>query len=334
LSKRFEQERANLAGLDHPGLIRMLGAGHLSDGRPYLMTEYVAGAPIDAYCEREQLGLPARLRLFVEVCRAVHHAHSHLIVHRDLKPSNILVGADGRPKLLDFGVAKLLDPARDPLWTDMYGRGPLTIAYASPEQVRGQTISTASDIYSLGVLLHVMVCGVSPYDAPAAERERLERDVAAARRRSPLAAALAGGRPPPPRDVTAILDRAMALLPAERYASAEHLAQDVVCFLERRPLSSRSENWLRRSARFARRRPWVAALAAGLLLLITGSWIGTELNLRRVTASETLAWRAHASAVRSTNLLAELLERIGAGALDIAPWPELVAQTELHMADL
>ncbi len=334
LVKRFEQERETLAGLDHPGLIRMLGAGHLDDGRPYLITEFVEGEPIDVYCEREGLDLAARLRLYVEVCRAVHHAHAHLVVHRDLKPTNILVCAGARPKVLDFGVAKLLDPARDPLWTDLYGRGPLTPSYASPEQIRGEAITTASDVYSLGVLLHQLATGASPYAEAPADREALERAVAAGRRRSLESVARASGRPPPPSDVAAILERALALRPADRYASAEHLAEDVVCFLEQRPLLSRSEPWTRRVARFARRRPWTLAACAAVVLVLVGSWIGTRRNLQQVVAGERIAWRAHANAVRSTNLLADLLEGIGASAVADEELSRLVAETQQNLADL
>jgi len=334
LAGRFEQEREALAGLDHPGLIRVLGAGRLDDGRPYLMTEYVAGEPIDVFCERSKLDLAARLRLCVDVCRAVHHAHSHLVVHRDLKPSNILVSADGRPKVLDFGVAKLLDPARDPAWTDQYGRGPLTPAYASPEQIRGEAITTASDVYSLGVLLHELATGASPYDPTRVDREALERAVAAGRRRTPGEAARVAGRPPPPEDVAAILERALALHPGDRYASAEHMAQDLACFLEHRPLLSRREPWARRVARFARRRPWTMAACAAVALVLLGSWLGTQRSLRRVLASEAVAWRAHANAVRSTNLLAELLERIGASAPEGEELSSLVSQTEQHLGEL
>jgi len=334
LARRFEQERETLTGLHHPGLIRVLGAGRLDDGRPYLITEFVAGEPLDHYCRRRALDLAARLRLFVAVCRAVHHAHRHLVVHRDLKPSNILVSADARPKVLDFGIAKLLDPARDPLWTDLYGRGPLTPAYASPEQIRNESITTASDIYSLGVLLHELALGASPYAEPPAEREALERAVATGRRRTFDACAHAGGQTPPPDDLAAILERALALQPAERYASAEHLAQDIECFLAHRPLLSRSEPWPRRVARFARRRPWTMAAAAALALVFLGSWIGTQRSLSRVVASEGVAWRAHANAVRSTNLLADLLERIGASALASDELTRLVSETEQHLAEL
>jgi serine/threonine-protein kinase len=334
LSKRFEQEREALAGLDHPGLIRVLGSGRLDDGRPWLMTEHVDGEPIDEHCDRLGMDVAARMRLFADVCRAVHHAHAHLIVHRDLKPSNILVGKDERPKVLDFGVAKLLDPARDPLWTDTFGRGPLTPAYASPEQVRGEPITTASDVYSLGVLLFELVTGASPYVEDRARRDELERAVAGGRRRGAADAAHAAGKPAPPLDVVAILDRALALRPADRYASAEHLAQDVTCFLENRPLLSRSEPLPRRVARFARRRPWTMAACAAIVLVLLGSWIGTQRSLSRVVASESVAWRAHAAAVASTNLLADLLERIGASTIGGEELSRMIAETEQQLPEL
>lgn len=334
LAKRFEQERETLAGLDHHGLIRVLGAGHLEDARPYLITEFVAGEPIDVFCDRRSLALDERLKLFVEVCRAVHHAHAHLIVHRDLKPSNILVDANARPKVLDFGVAKLLDPARDPLWTDHYGRGPLTPAFASPEQIRGESITTASDVYSLGVLLHVLVTGGGPYAEQTAERNSLERAVVEGRRRSPQATASANQRPAPPNDIVAILERALALRAADRHASAEHFAEEVVCFLEGRPLPSRSEPWTRRVARFARRRPWTMAACAAVMLVLIGSWIGTQRSLWRVEESERYAWLAHANAVRSTNMLADLLERIGANASVRSELAGLISETERSVDEL
>ncbi|MFN0009705.1 MAG: serine/threonine protein kinase [Planctomycetota bacterium] len=334
LSRRFEQEQDTLTALEHQDIIRVLGAGRLADRRPYLITEHVAGERIDVHCERAALDLPARLRLFVLVCRAVHHAHSHLVVHRDLKPSNILVDAEGRPKVLDFGVAKLLDPERDPLWTDLYGQGPLTPAYASPEQIRGEAITTATDVYSLGVLLFEFATGASPYEQAPAEREALRRAVIAGHRRSPQAAATSRGRPPPPRDVATILERALALHPRDRYASAEHLAQDIECFLANRPLLSKSEPWSRRAARLARRRPWTLATCAALALVLLGSWIGAERSLRRVMASESVAWRAHANAVQSTNLLADLLEQIGSSAVADEELARRTAETDKSLADL
>lgn len=332
--RRFEQERETLSGLDHPGLIRVLDAGHLDDGRPYLITEFVEGEPIDRFCERHGLDLRARLRLFIGLCRAVHAAHGQLVVHRDLKPSNILVDASGAVKVLDFGVAKLLDPARDPLWTDLYGRGPLTLAYSSPEQVRGERITTACDVYSLGVVLHELIVGSSPYGPALGDRERLERAVVSGTRVDPREAARSGGRALPPGDVVAILERALATDPRDRYSSAEHLAQDIECFLAQRALLSRQEPTWARVRRIARRHPWIVGAVCAIGWIALGSWIGTQRSLRRVIASESIAWRAHANAVQSTRMLADLLEPMAASPAAREELTRLVAESEAQLPDL
>ena len=153
--RRFRTERQVLANLDHPNIARLIDGGSTPDGLPYLVMEYVEGVPLDRFCEEQNCSIEERLRLFRSVCAAVHYAHQNLVVHRDIKPGNILVTRDGVPKLLDFGIAKLLDPdisIRDKAQTRP-GMPPMTLDYASPEQVRGETITTATDIYSLGVLL-------------------------------------------------------------------------------------------------------------------------------------------------------------------------------------
>jgi serine/threonine protein kinase len=158
--ERFRQERQILAGLDHPNIARLLDGGTTNDGVPYLVMELVDGAPIDQYCDACALPITKRLELFRLVCAAVQYAHQRLVIHRDLKPSNILVTREGMPKLLDFGIAKIVSPSAGPEVTLL---NPLTPEYASPEQVRGELISTASDVYSLGVILYRLVTGHSPY---------------------------------------------------------------------------------------------------------------------------------------------------------------------------
>ena len=165
LLRRFRTERQILASLDHPNIAKLLDGGTTADGLPYLVMDYVEGLPLDVYCDRHALSIPARLTLFRLVCAAVHYAHQHLVVHRDLKPSNILVTADGVPKLLDFGVAKLLHPAlvTQTSLTMVPGQQGMTLAYASPEQLRGEPITTASDVYALGVVLYELLTGHQPY---------------------------------------------------------------------------------------------------------------------------------------------------------------------------
>ncbi len=158
--ERFRHERQVLASLDHPNIARLFDGGTTEDGIPYLVMELIEGTPIDEYCDANQLSVTERLRLFLQVCSAIQYAHQRLVIHRDIKPGNILVTKDGVPKLLDFGIAKILDPAATSKATLI---NPMTPEYASPEQVRGETITTATDVYSLGVVLYQLLTGRSPY---------------------------------------------------------------------------------------------------------------------------------------------------------------------------
>ena len=164
LVARFTQERRILARLEHPNIARMIDGGATRTGQPYVVMEYVDGEPIDRHCDRLRLGLEERIRLFTRVANAVQDAHAHLIVHRDIKPSNILIDAGGEPKLLDFGIAKLLAPEGAAAETRS-ALHPMTPEYASPEQVRGEPLTTASDVYQLGFLLYYLLTGRSPYNA-------------------------------------------------------------------------------------------------------------------------------------------------------------------------
>ena len=158
--ERFRHERQILASLDHPNIARLLDGGTTDEGIPYLVMELIEGTPIDQYCDANKLNVTERLHLFVQVCSAVQYAHQRLVIHRDIKPGNILVTREGVPKLLDFGIAKILDPAAISATTVA---GPLTPEYASPEQIRGEPITTATDVYSLGVVLYQLLTGRSPY---------------------------------------------------------------------------------------------------------------------------------------------------------------------------
>ncbi|MEM8930849.1 MAG: serine/threonine-protein kinase, partial [Acidobacteriota bacterium] len=178
--RRLRLERQILASLDHPNIARLLDGGSLADGRPYVVMEHIDGEPLDVHCDRRRLGLDDRLRLFLEICSAVHVAHRSLIIHRDLKPSNILVTHEGEPKLLDFGIAKLLDPERadQTVAHTMTGMRWLTPEYAAPEQVRGEPLTTAADVYALGVLLYELLCGRRPFDFQSGRPSEIERLVA------------------------------------------------------------------------------------------------------------------------------------------------------------
>ena len=158
--ERFRHERQILASLDHPNIARLLDGGTTDEGIPYLVMELIEGTPIDQYCDAQKLNVTERLRLFLQVCSAVQYAHQRLVIHRDIKPGNILVTKEGVPKLLDFGIAKILGPENSATSTV---EGPMTPEYASPEQIRGEPITTATDVYSLGVVLYQLMAGRSPY---------------------------------------------------------------------------------------------------------------------------------------------------------------------------
>jgi len=172
--ERFRHERQVLASLDHPNIARLFDGGTTDDGIPYLVMELIEGTPIDAYCDAHRLTVTERLRLFLQVCSAVQYAHQRLVIHRDIKPGNILVTKEGIPKLLDFGIAKILDPAATASATLI---NPMTPEYASPEQVRGEPITTATDVYSLGVVLYQLLTGRSPYPKDTRAPHELARAI-------------------------------------------------------------------------------------------------------------------------------------------------------------
>jgi serine/threonine protein kinase len=248
---RFLQERQILASLNHPGIARLLDAGHTELGQPYLVMEYVDGIPIDVYCRK--LPLRDKLNLFLLVCDAISYSHRNLIIHRDLKPSNILVQADGRPKLLDFGIAKILDDAADSSATR---ERLLTPEYASPEQLLGTAKTTATDIYSLGIVLYRLLAG----HLPELPLPRLDSSF--------------------PRDLDFVLAKALRPEPMERYASVDVFAEDVRAVLESRPVQARSADAWYRTRKFARRH-WlpVSALAAAILFLAIGFLVANRERL-------------------------------------------------------
>jgi serine/threonine protein kinase len=239
--ERFLQERQITATLNHPGIARLLDAGHTADGQPYLALEYIDGDPIDVFAEG--LDLRGKLALFLRVCDAVSYAHRNLVVHRDLKPSNILVTRSGEPKLLDFGIAKILDAA---LQATQTAERMLTPEYASPEQARGAAQNTTTDIYSLGAILYKLLAGSSPHAAWAESRDAM---LAAIRTEEPI--------PPSrirnvPRDLDFVAGKALRKEPEERYRSVEALADDVRAFLESRPVRARSGDAWYRVRKFVR----------------------------------------------------------------------------------
>ncbi|MEO6195599.1 MAG: serine/threonine-protein kinase [Thermoanaerobaculia bacterium] len=284
--RRFLHERRILAGLAHPNIARLYDGGSTADGRPYFVMEYVAGEPVTQFAAARGLGIEARLDLFLKVCAAVQYAHQRLIVHRDLKPANILVGADGEPKLLDFGIAKLLDPAESAGGlTDLHQR-PMTPDYASPEQLDGSAVTTATDVYGLGILLYELLVGKSP-----AAAERQLGPGWAARPPSQAVRALTGGaegRRLARRlrgDLDTLVATAREPASARRYGTAAALAEDVGRHLAHRPVAARRPTLAYRLGRAVRRHKLAAAFAVFLVLFAaTAAWQAYEIDRQRERA--------------------------------------------------
>ncbi len=303
-----------LARLNHPAIARLFDAGTTATGRSYFVMELVEGQPIDAYCDRQGLPLTNRLELFLQVCTAVQYAHQSLIVHSDLKPGNVLVTADGAPKLLDFGIARLLDSAVVPQMIETR-RLALTPVYASPEQLRGESLTAASDVYSLGVILYQLLAGSRPppLSKPPSHTARV------ARRPSRTWARRLRG------DLDAIVLKALDPEARHRYPSVAELAADLRSHLDHRPVGARSGTWFYRSRRWLRRRWWVVA---GLLLGLTAlGALGLQERRLRSTLSFAQQEKAHAAAV--TDFLDRLLE---ASQLNASPGEELTVRKVLDQA--
>jgi eukaryotic-like serine/threonine-protein kinase len=324
---RFRTERQILARLQHPNIARLQDGGTTSDGTPYLVMEFVDGEPIDAYCDRLELGLVARLRLFRTVCAAVHAAHQHLIVHRDLKPTNILVNQDGVPKLLDFGIAKLLDPAESGLHTVAFTQADLRIMtpdHASPEQIRGETITTASDVYVLGVLLYELLTGQRPFLLTSRRIADIEKAICEKDAELPSqcfadaqkeavhkAAAMRGANPGRLRramagDLDNIVLMAMRKEPQRRYASAQQLASDIGRYLDGRPVIARRDTLGYRMRKFLQRN-WAAAGAfAALFALLCAFAATSHLQAKRIAKERDLVAAQRASAERERQRATEV----------------------------
>jgi hypothetical protein len=298
---RFAQEQQALARLSHPHIARLLDAGRTADGLPYFVMERVHGRPIDQACEG--LALEARLALFLQLADAVAHAHRHLLVHRDLKPANVLVDDEGQVKLLDFGIAKALqDDAADGAEATHTGQRAFTPHYASPEQVRGEPVSTATDLYSLGVLLYVMLTGQRPYGRTAGSALEAARAVLEEEPTRP--SSLSPGPQTPPGwlatrrrlqgDLDNILLKTLEKPVARRYPSVEALSADIRACLAGYPVSARPAGWAYRATKFVRRnRAAVAAAGVAGAALLGGfglvAWQGAEAARARDDAQARLA---------------------------------------------
>ena len=293
--QRFKREGSILGSLEHPHIAELIDAGVSPIGQPYLVLEHVEGEYIDRYCNEHKLDVKARLRLFLDVLSALVKAHSNLIVHRDLKPSNILVRKDGQAKLLDFGIAKLLEDERQPTATALTvdGAAAMTLEYASPEQLRGESITTVTDVYALGVLLYVLLAGQHPAGpgphAPAdmvkaiVDKEPPRMSDVVAGEPLKLTAANAAQRGTNPErlrrvlrgDLDTIVAKALKKSPVERYESVAALADDVRRYLTNEPIRVRPDSFSYRAAKFVRRHNKATALATVAIVATLAGLVGT-----------------------------------------------------------
>jgi WD40 repeat protein/serine/threonine protein kinase/TPR repeat protein len=298
MSERFTREREILASLNHPNIARLLDAGFAEDGQSYLALDYVAGTPLTAYCDEHRLSVHERLELYRQVLSAVQYAHAHLVIHRDLKPANILVTAEGQVQLLDFGIAKLLSEgeAKETELTQLGGRA-LTPDYAAPEQIAGAPITTAADVYALGVMLYELLTGERPYKLKRDSRGALEEAILEADPVAPsravlseaaaeahattakkLSSALRG-------DLDTIAIKALKKLPAERYATANAFAEDIERYLRGDVVLAQPDSVLYRTLKFTSRH-WVGIAVTGVLILTLAAGLAATSYEARVASEQ------------------------------------------------
>jgi hypothetical protein len=306
--ERFKREGSILARLAHPNIAHLIDAGVSATGQPYLVLEYVEGSRIDRYCNAHALDVEARIRLFLEVLAAVAHAHANLIVHGDIKPSNVLVANDGQVKLLDFGIAKLLEDEAAPAGATVLtrqGERALTLAYASPEQVTGSSVTAGTDIYALGILLYLLLTGKHPAESALQSPAELMKaivDIEPARpsditaSSNKLRRALRG-------DLDTIIAKALKKNPAERYVSVTALAEDLRRYLKHEPIGARPDTLAYRAKKFARRNRIPVALAAAVFAATAAGIVATMAQARTTRMERDFALRqlSRAEAIEALN---------------------------------
>lgn len=331
LRRRFHNERQILALLDNPNIARLLDGGTTDAGLPYIVMEYIEGVAIDVYCEQECLSLEKRLEIFGTVCKAVQHAHQNLIIHRDIKPANVLVTKRGHPKLVDFGIAKLLDPQSFPyaVATTKTAAQPMTPGYASPEQILGETITTATDVYSLGVVLFKILTGTLPYPSPK-PGQALSEVILRAQPIKPSLAVVhprdeprqirlsspALGRPVSRRqwrrrlegDLDTIVLKALHHDPRRRYGSAEQLADDLHRYLEGRPVSARRDGLLYRAGKLVQRNKLLAVGVVGFMILSSASAVFMSHQALQLAEQRDHAQREREQANRVATFVVDLFD--------------------------
>ena len=342
--ERFRREGTILAHLRHPRIAHLIDAGVTSAGQPYMVLEYVDGQSIDTYCAAQRLSVQDRIRLFLDVLEAVAHAHTNLVVHRDIKPANVLVSTDGQVKLLDFGIAKLLEPNAE--WqpertpessaiTREVGRA-LTPEFAAPEQLAGGALTTATDVYALGVLLYILLTGRHPAGNAVESRETLVKAIVATEPTPISKAVTAGDQAPdgaaahaahcgttPARlrnalrgDLEAIVARALRKDPSERYVSVTAFADDLQRYLRHHPVSARADTLVYRTSRFIRRHAAGVAMATATVLLIGAAIV---VHTTRLSIARDRAERETAKAVKVSEVLMGLLTSADPYTIRTAP---------------
>ncbi|MFK8053021.1 MAG: tetratricopeptide repeat protein [Woeseiaceae bacterium] len=304
LVARFVSERQMLASLEHPNIARLLDGGETSTGTPYLVMEYIDGVAIDTYCQQHALTMRQRMRLFIDVCHAVEHAHRNLIVHRDVKPSNVLVTKDGAAKLLDFGIAKALQASEDLSLTRSSARI-LSPMHASPEQVRGETVTVATDVYSLGVLLYQLLTGFHPYGDSGTTAAEIEQAICET---DPVKPSVRSGDNGQLKlqlggDLDNIVLKAMSKEPVRRYGSVRELIDDLQRFLSNRPVLARPSTVSYRLGKFLKRNRATASIAATALAVIT---VGGVFSFQRITQERDSAQESQ----RSAEAISEFLQNV------------------------
>ncbi len=271
LLRRFKTERQILADLEHPNIVKLLDGGLTEDKTPYFVMEYIEGQPLHDYCRQNRLGITERLLLFTQICEAVAYAHRNLIVHRDLKPGNILVTQSGQVKLLDFGIAKILDS--ESVSNTMTQNAPLTPAYASPEQIKGDAISTASDIYSLGIILYQLLTEKSPEEIYGVSRLELPQAICQTMPNRPSSQTSPdSGMTKLTRqertDLDNIVLKALAKEPQDRFNSAEQFSEDIKAYLQGRPVKAHPQSFLYQASKFFQRNRLAVSTVTALLIMV------------------------------------------------------------------
>jgi eukaryotic-like serine/threonine-protein kinase len=315
--RRFATERVILANLNHPSIARLLDAGTNDDGVPYLVMEYVNGLPIDVYCYQNNLLTDGRLQLFCTVCEAVEHAHRKRVVHRDIKPANILVTSEGVPKLLDFGIAKLLDPDAKKGSVTRRSEQMMTPEYSSPEQMSGGKITTATDVYALGVLLYELLTGRHPFQLQGKTPLEIGQIICEYHPEPPSRAVGTGvGRHPADAvrklsgDLDDIVLMAMRKQPWSRYTSVSDLSRDVTTYLNNKPLQARTDTRIDRAGKFVRRHKIGLLVALLAILVLIAFALALTLRARNANRELYIAVRPTPAARRSRERVVAVHSRL------------------------